>query len=1212
MPFDYESWKNRNLSGGLSTTIDTTGFDYEEWKRKNLGVSNLLATTPTAIPKTKKIMPETVDAYNYPPSVNKVLSGLGQAGLGLLKSLSPAHLKEGSEQAGTVLASALGAGGVGQPKATAGEAIETIPVVGGAYRIAKDPLKAVQPENIGQTLVDAAIIAGVSLGATALGKKIFLKAKAIKGGADIPFTSEEIKVIEKYTAKPKVEAKPTAIEPTEQPFTRAPEEMKLPLAEEPISAPVKAKKIPVTYLGEQENLPGKPSLTLVNDPSGSTLVYDPQIHEMIKSVKDLKTKLGEGKIPAESPYAVADVVSGKRKIARIERGGSEILDTEWSGIEKQYREQGLYAIPNKFKKIVDPETGQSAMATDGFWVSKDKSLVEETAIKANKLDRKSPTYDAELGRLLGYSEKDIAAFMAKKDLKAKGVPFEVQGKTGEGAGGIVEMYAGLHPKTLLPGLEIAGVKTRKFIKSVKKRYPDLTDELEGQYLPRSTDQLSIKAKNLIKDDINSAEKLARTGTDENAVAVSSELIKHYSELADKATTAGEKNVFYDKMAEVANTIAPKLTNSGRASQAASILGRMTPEGQIRFAAQEITRYNEGLKPWQKRAPELTGEQTGYIKTEMETIQKMPQSEARAIRFWNLQNHIQKLVPSPLYNKIVTLWKAGLLTGLKTSGLNDLSNMFHFTMEQFKDIPAVTLDRLLPGKRTTTLTMKGVPGGLVGGFQKGWRYFKTGFDERNIAAKLDYHQVNYGDSKLSKGIQWYTDHVFRGMGGQDQPFYYGSFNKSLYSQAIAEAKNGGLRGLKAKEFVEGVVRKPTDKMLIAAANDAEIAVFQNKTKLGQAGRALQNVPLGEVVVPFSRTPAAVAMQMVNYSPAGFIKTMIENIGKGRYDKRLFVQGMGRAITGTGLLYVGSELYKKDKISLDYPRSEREKEMWRLEGRQPNSVKFGGKWRNANVLGPAGLAFLVGGHFQKGIDETGSPWGGISQAMGGSAKSLTEQTFLKGLNQAVDALNDPSRFTTGYARSLAGSTIPTISGDIARATDVSERRIEGPFQAIKSRLPGLRGTLEPQIEPFGKERERGGSFLETMIDPSRPSTIKSSPAISELRRLWDKEYKVTPTQLGDKAGYKSLTPQQNTQLWEVTGTNIEKNLNLMVSNPKYKSLSDEDKAKLISDMINDVKFGVRLSLIEYLISGIPEDQKLEKLKEFKESGLLTKQIFEKLNP
>src|SRR3990167_1950316 len=122
---------------------------------------------------------------------------------------------------------------------------------------------------------------------------------------------------------------------------------------------------------------------------------------------------------------------------------------------------------------------------------------------------------------------------------------------------------------------------RGFITSAKEIIPE-ADRIAGQYIPRGTDELAIKAKNLIASNFATAERMALTGSDDNAVAIASELLKKYADDAAKATDPAKVASLYDKAAEVANTLAPKLTEQGRSIQAASILGRLTPEGQVRF------------------------------------------------------------------------------------------------------------------------------------------------------------------------------------------------------------------------------------------------------------------------------------------------------------------------------------------------------------------------------------------------------------------------------------------------------------------------------------------------------------------------------------------------------------------------------------------------------------------------------------------------------
>ncbi len=762
------------------------------------------------------------------------------------------------------------------------------------------------------------------------------------------------------------------------------------------------------------------------------------------------------------------------------------------------------------------------------------------------------------------------------------------------------------------GLE-AGIrqeKERGFITSAKEVLPK-AERIAGQYIPRSTDELSVMAKNYIKDDPEAAERLATTGDDEVAVALSSELLKKYGADAAAAEAKGDivvANALYDKAADVANAIAPKLTDAGRTVQAATILGRLTPEGQVRFAARQIQKYNENAF---RKVPELTGEQTKEIVTKMKEIAELPDGTEKAMQFQELQDFMGELIPTPLWKKVTTVWKAGLLTGVKTSGLNILANVSHAGSEVIKDVPAAIVDSmasLFTGERTKTFTVRGSAKGLGEGVDKGWRYLKTGFDERNIGEKLDYKKVNFGHGPIAKVFQGYTGAVFRVIGAEDQPFYYGAVARSLYDQALAKGINNGLSGKSLREFANNQVKNPDAEMTKTAAVDAATAVFQNETWLGKAAQAWQKIPVvGEATVPFARTPSAVAMQIINYTPVGMAKEVFSQIARGQFDQRAFSQAVGRGLTGTAVLAMGYILGQKGMVALDRPTDERTQKLWEAEGRKPNTIKIGDKWRSPIILGPAGNLLLVGAHFQNAFKESGSPTAAITKASLGSAKSFMEQTFLKGINSLSQALSDPERFGESYLANLAGSVVPTIVADVARATDSLERRSVGMMERVQSRVPGWRDKLEPQVDVLGRPIESAGNPLEILIDPTRPSPDISTATTAELRRLTEEGFSISPTLLGDKEGYPALSKEENTEMWELAGGVVNDKLTTLFSLPEYKELTDEEKSEVVEKVIDKSKTNARAAMVIKLTSGSPETQLVEKLLELKEGGLLTKEVF-----
>jgi hypothetical protein len=762
---------------------------------------------------------------------------------------------------------------------------------------------------------------------------------------------------------------------------------------------------------------------------------------------------------------------------------------------------------------------------------------------------------------------------------------------------------------------VAETKTRKFLETVRNARPDIKLRIGGQYIVRNTDKLYKDAVKLIKTDFRAAEKMALTQTDDKAVAVGCVLIKHYGDEAMKVAKEVDKEIYWEKASYVAHTLTRNLTEQGQSIQAASVLGRLTPEGLLRTAAREVERFNRTV-PLSRQIQNLTAKQTGYILSEAKKIENMADGMAKAMAFQKLNEYIASLIPTPFYKKILGLWKAGLLTGIKTSGLNTASNLFHGVSEGIKDIPAVAFDSvasLITGKRTMALTLKGWGSGGKEGFENGWRYLKTGFDERNLAVKLDYTKVNFGKGKVAKALQAYEEGIFRIMGAEDQPFYYGAKAHSLQSQALAAAKNKGLRGPEAQKFIDNLLKGPTDEMLRYAVADAEMSVFQNKTALASAAQAVKNVKgivgtIGELAIPFSRTPSAVAMQLVNYSPVGMVKEIAYQIAKGTFDQRKLAQAFGRSVVGTGVAYIGAELFKKKFLNLGYPKTEKERKLWELEGRTPNSFydPTAKKWRSVAVLGPLGMTLITGGYFQQDLEKTGSPMSAAFTAMAGGVKSLGEQTFLRGMNQLVDWVSDPEQSGMTYPSNLISSFVPTLIGDVAKSIDPYERRTsKGLLDKAISKIPFLRQKLEPQINVLGQERTKAAGWLATMIDPSRPSIVLSSPVVSELRRLKDAGYDVSPTLLGDKEGYKSLTPEQNTALWQKAGELLNNKLQGLVQLRQYQELSDKEKDALVRAFVDKAFMIAKVSAVLDLTAGkSPEEVKaiLGKLK----GDLLTKEV------
>lgn len=925
-----------------------------------------------------------------------------------------------------------------------------------------------------------------------------------------------------------------------------------------------------------------------------------------------------GNIAMDEPIGVAFKPLGLALGAFIKSGGGKMAQEAFENLAK----------------TVDPKEVETILGSFGIGKKAASELVEPLA-KANTAD--------EVKAILGYTDnvapkggKEAVEAVSRETPAPKKAPVEDVSRVTEeepssmksigeilqGRGGDVVPPA---KPTAKGGKAPKGDPERRFITRTREMAPEVDELLEGKYKPKSNKELTAQAEKLIAEDYAKAENLARTGTDDQAVAVASKMIEDELALAQKATDEATKNKAYAKAAEIANDAAKNLTEAGRAVQAASLLGKMTPEGMARYAARKIQQYNEGLAKGtmsnflgkNKPLPELNKDQMKEITDAMEAINKMEDGIDKSRALDTLGKKISKWIPSSIYAQVIGVWKAGLLTGMKTTGINVASNAMHGISEVVKDVPGSIVDmivqKLFTGKRALTmpsvLQAKQMYKGTGEGVKKGWDFLKTGFDERNIASKLDYRRVNYGNTKVGKVLETYVDSVFRLLGAEDQAFYYAARARSLGNQAEAMAINEKLKGKAARDFAQKLVDNPTEDMLKNAIVDAETAVFQHNSAIARAANQIKK-GLSEVVIPFAKTPGNVADQMINYTPVGPIKEIFSQIKRGKFDQRAFSQAMGRGITGTTALAIGSALMANKLMSLGWPSSEKEREQWKLEGRTPNSIFIGGRWRNVGVLGPIGMVMIIGGHFRQGLEETGSPTGALAQAGIGGLSALTEQSFLSGVNRFVDALTDPKRSLESLVSSLAGSAIPTLVADISRGTDKYERRTDGPLDRIQSRIPGARQGLEAKIDAFGQPVETP-NFFEVMADatrPGNPTADPKDPVLVELRRLMDADYGVTPTQLGPTTGYKSLTPEQNSFLWKLAGQATKAEMERVMRSKQYDRYDDEQKSQVLDAAIQDAKTEARARTVIQALKGLSDSEQKSKLAEMKEDGLLTRGVFD----
>ncbi len=724
-------------------------------------------------------------------------------------------------------------------------------------------------------------------------------------------------------------------------------------------------------------------------------------------------------------------------------------------------------------------------------------------------------------------------------------------------------------------------KPRGFVQTVQEspQAPQkLKDLVSGSYnVKANTDLLNAANQRIAKSSVEATHFATSTNSDE-ATATAIQLVKKLS---------GEGN--HQAAADIVNTKAEQLTEAGRTIQAASLFDSLSPEGVGQLAARTIQKYNIAAR---NKIPELTANDLKAVQDMAAKIKTLPDgSRVQDMARQQLLQSIARLVPSSPLSKGLAIWRAGLLTGPQTVTKIGVSHAAMSALEQLKNIPSKAVDSvisLFSKQKGLSLTSRGLISGGKQGINDALDNFFKGYEAKNSGgfARDFKNTINFGNSPFGKAAQAYVDTVGRIHGSLYKPFFGAAHMNSLYDQALTTAANQRLSGGAEEKFILDAIKNPTPKMLKVAARDAQYATFQQRTMLGTLASGAQRTlgPAGKIIAPFTRIPSAILTDAVDYTPVGAAKSIIQTINRGKFtadSQRQLSQGLGRAITGTGLIAIGAALYNKGMISLDRPQTGKAASQFDLEGRKPQSVLIGGQWKNLAALGPLGHILGIGGYFQQGLTNNGIP-GALGASTLGTAKITLDQPYLTQISNLTQAVQQPQQKALAVEKSLASSVVPTIAGTVARAIDPLQRETNTVKDAVLAKVPFLRQGLIPKTSVFGKPLERSGGVLQNLTDPFQSYTDTSGQATgdavtSELGRLNAAGFPATPVKLSSSQtlhGVKTkLTPAQLDQVNQTMGPQVKDAINTLMQTPKYQALTDEEKAAEIGKTVAKIHAGVR---------------------------------------
>ncbi|MBQ9414644.1 MAG: hypothetical protein IJU16_05905, partial [Clostridia bacterium] len=426
--------------------------------------------------------------------------------------------------------------------------------------------------------------------------------------------------------------------------------------------------------------------------------------------------------------------------------------------------------------------------------------------------------------------------------------------------------------------------------------------------------------------------------------------------------------------------------------------------------------------------------------------------------------------------------------------------------------------------------------------------------------------------------------------------------------------------------------PTDAMIEKATERALYCVFRADNMLndamnsikfnGKTGKTIgRNTALKiansgmDIILPFTKTPSNLINVSLDHSAViGTAKTVakiVQNWKNNATHPALndeVIRSFSRAITGMAFELVGALLAALGILKIKLPDDDRYN---KVTGNKSMAVEICGVDVAVDWLQPTVTPFLVGAAIQNSFKD-GFDVGSLTAEVG---QVLFDQSYLQSVQQVFDTgLYEKEDFVTAVAenvvKSIVGQNIPTAVGQLARAVDPIQRRVndQDPWVTIRntamSRIPGLSYALEPQMGVWGDDARRGNYSADAIgvaanaanqfLVPANISleAYPNDDATQELIALYDR---IAKTGTSAKAVFPSAG---NMKEWETkSGTLLyddreayhqaesyvrqacHAGVEELIKTAAWKKKDDEDKKKALSELYADIRASAKDAIEEY---------------------------------
>lgn len=331
---------------------------------------------------------------------------------------------------------------------------------------------------------------------------------------------------------------------------------------------------------------------------------------------------------------------------------------------------------------------------------------------------------------------------------------------------------------------------------------------------------------------------------------------------------------------------------------------------------------------------------------------------------------------------------------------------------------------------------------------------------------------------------------------DAPFVKKSFTDSLANIAAANKITSA--------------DQITADMIAQATQDAMRTTYKDSNKWTELFSSIHKLGgVGEVVMPFTQTPANMVARSLDYSPVGLAKGVKDFYTKGGNPAE-YIDEIAKGLTGSAGMALGAALYKSGVLTGAESDSANKKAFDKQNGFLPFAIHVPGTnvYYRISDFQPSMMSVITGAAWAQAASGDETPEQAAKGAVTAFTNTLADNSNLKNIGDLFGNYDGLGGGLWDAALGLPQSMIPSLSNAVAKSTDTTVRNpydatdpIQSQKNQIMAKIPGLSKELPAAYDTWGNEKQRDNAAFEQFLDPAAFTNQTTSSRDKEIQRLYE---------------------------------------------------------------------------------------------------------------